>query len=180
MIKYFQFTMAALLLSVAAPSAFAQNERGSSAGFVGLSAGYADPTNLKGRLGFGADVGTMLWNGLMTSAYYRYSSASEMSTDVKVEHYGLGADMSLAPYVPNWMGGLHGGLRAGVSTLDPVAKSDGGSKKAMEFSYGPAVGYDLFQLGYGLSVGAEAMLLFTGGGNKTNTLYVTANLRYWF
>ena len=168
------------ILSIA-PLANAQVETNREVlGYVGFSAGYADPTTINGRFGLGGDAGLMFGNGMMGSLFYRTSLGTESHRDVRVDHYGLGADWSLARYLPGPFGGFRGGVRAGASTLDADAKPGVASVNDTEFMVGPSLGYDLIHLPYNLSVGAEADLLFTLGPAQFSTLYVTANINYWF
>ena len=172
---------ATLALLAVAPFANAQTEASRDVlGFVGFSAGYADPTSINGRFGLGGDAGMMFGNGMMGSVFYRTSSGDESHRTVRVDHYGLGADWSLARYLPGPFGGFRGGVRAGASTIDADSKPGVSRVNDTEFAFGPSLGYDLIHLPYNFSVGAEADLLFTMGPAQYATLYVTANLKYWF
>ena len=149
-------------------------------GYVGFAAGYADPTSINGRFGLGGDAGMMFSNGMIANVFYRSSSDKESKRNVQVDHYGLGADWSLAKYLPGPFGGFRGGLRAGVSTIEADSKPGVPRVSDTEFAFGPTLGYDFIHLPYNFSLGGEANLLFTMGPAQFATLYVTANLKYWF
>src|SRR5688500_14102248 len=69
-------------------------------GYAGILIGYADPTNIDGRQGYGVDIGLMFPSGL-TGLIFGYSSTDETDgIDNTITQYGLGADMSLG----HWFG----------------------------------------------------------------------------
>jgi hypothetical protein len=161
------------------PLALAQTPMPDTTGFVGVAAGYGDPTSLDGRFGWGADLGMMFSSGLIGSVFYRASQATQDDRESRIDHLGLGADWSLARVFSGPAAGFRGGVRAGASTLD----ASGGDQPGVtdtEFSFGPALGYDFWNLPHGLTVGGEGDLLFTMGPRQFSTLYILANLRYWF
>ena len=164
-----------------APLAHAQMSTSSDVtGFVGASLGYADPTSINGRFGYGGDAGMMFSNGMMGSLFYRNSNGQESHRDVQVQHYGVGFDWSLARFISGPVGGFRAGIRGGVSTMDKNRNNNVGTVVDTEFAFGPTLGYDLFHLPANFSIGAEANLMFTMGPAQFSTLYVLANVKYWF
>ena len=149
-------------------------------GFVGGSVGYADPTSINGRLGYGGDAGLMFGNGMIGSVFYRNSQDKESHRNVQVQHYGVGFDWSLARLISGPVGGFRAGVRAGASVLEKDRRGNMSGVEDTEFSFGPTLGYDLIHLPYNFSIGAEANLMFTMGPAQYSTLYVLANVKYWF
>ncbi len=176
MFTHFKKLMLGLcFLGLSAP-AYAQIETNQGTGFAGLMVGYADPTNLDGRFGYGANVGMIFPNGITGLIYVLSSNGDEQGADVQILHYGVGADYSLSGLFTGPLGGLHAGLRLGMATIDtdfPGAESD------EQFTYGPALGYD-YKFMPSFSLGGEADLLFSSGDNAVTTLYVLATGKYWF
>jgi hypothetical protein len=180
MVKLFSFAVLGICTLLNSSYVAAQAERGEGSSYVSVSAGYADPTNLNGRFGWGGDAGFMFSNGITGSVFYRNNIATEQQRDYRLDHFGLGADWSLAHSLPGALGGLRGGVRAGASTRDVSSLGNQPSTASTEFSFGPAIGYDIWNLARNFSVGAESSLFFTMGPNQYATLYVLANLKYWF
>ncbi|MGE0526414.1 MAG: hypothetical protein AB7P49_05065, partial [Bdellovibrionales bacterium] len=107
-----------LMLGIGSPLALAQEGGGglASDGYVGLMIGMADPTNIEGRMAFGASAGMQFYNNITGSVFYLMSKAEEGSgVDVTLTHFGLGADYDLSEMA---MAGLHAGLRAGMGSID--------------------------------------------------------------
>ena len=174
--------LASLALLSLAPIAQAQTTMNRDVtGYVGGSIGYADPTAINGRLGYGGDAGMMFSNGMIGSLYYRASDDKETHRSVQVQHYGVGFDWSLARFISGPLGGFRAGVRAGVSVMDKDRlNSTVAPIYDTEFAFGPTLGYDLFHLPGNISIGAEANLMFTQGPAQFSTLYVLANAKYWF
>ena len=98
--------MAALLL-IFGSTAMAQIEKPQATGYAGLLLGYADPTNMDGRLGYGADIGLMFPGGLTGLVYFYNSKDKTNNVDVS--------------------GGIH--VHTQATDADGIARSVGTSMK---------------------------------------------------
>lgn len=156
----------------AAGTASAQVLLPQQTGYVGLSAGYADPSHLNGRFGFGADFGLKFTNGMTGLLYFLSSSASESGVDTRISHYGVGADYNFAASMP----GLRGGLRVGLGSAEVTG---GGSGDSTRFSIGPALGYD-HPINESFTFGAETQIQWTMWEETRTTWYALANVKLWF
>jgi hypothetical protein len=166
-----------LIFLMGSTSAWAQIEKNQGTGFAGLMAGYADPTNMDGRFGFGADIGMIFPNGVTGLIYVLSSTGEEQGVDIQILHYGLGADYSLSGIFSGPLAGLHGGIRLGMASVE--ADGNGVSASDSIFTYGPALGYD-YTLTPGFSLGGEADLLLSSGDDSVSTLYLLVTGKYWF
>jgi hypothetical protein len=154
----------------------AQIEKPNASGYVGVLLGYADPTNMDGRFGYGVDFGLMFPNAV-TGVLFAYSSSAETDgTDVVITQYGLGADYSLANWFDGFLGSLKGGIKLGMSTLDVDAP---GADDGSEFFVGPSLGFDRL-IADGFSIGAQSDLLFVTADPGYSTLYLWLTGKYWF
>lgn len=172
---------AAIVMSMASV-AQGQIEKPQPMGYVGLLGGYADPGSLKGRFGYGADVGLKFTNGWTGLLFYQTSKAEEDGIDTAIHQYGIGADYALSERFQGDMGVLGAmkvGLRMGSGTVE--ATGPGLDTNESAFTYGLAVGYDhrLERLeGFGLS--AELQNLWSNWDDNESVLYLLAGLKYWF
>lgn len=173
-LRLVSFGLASVLISL---PAFAQVEKNQGMGYAGLMLGFADPTNMDPRLGYGANVGLIFPMGLTGSIYILNSTESENGVDTSVLHYGLGVDYSLSGMFSGPLGGLHAGLKLGMATAETEFR--GASNSEDFFTFGPSVGYDYPIVSY-FSVGGEANLLLASGDNTVSTLYVLATGKFWF
>lgn len=158
-------------------TAHAQIEKNQGTGFAGLLAGYADPTNVDGRFGYGAQVGMIFPNGVTGLLYLMNSVASQNSADITLMHYGAGLDYSLSGVLSGPLGGLHAGVRAGMVSYK--VEGAGASVTDDSFSYGPALGYD-HAITAAFSLGGEADLMISSDSDLQNTLYLLATGKFWF
>ena len=170
--KRLLLTASSLAFLMGGMSASAQVEKTNANGYVGVLLGYADPTNMDGRFGYGIDAGLMFTNGL-TGNIFAYSSDGD---DVTITQYGLGVDYALSNWFEGFLGTLKGGLKIGMSTLDVDVP---GADTESDFFFGPSIGMD-HMLAQNFSVGAQADLLFTMGDTDYSMLYLWLTGKYWF
>lgn len=174
----FNKILVSVMFALAAPLASAQIEKPQATGYAGLLAGYADPTNVDGRLGYGADIGLRFPAGLTGLIYFYNSKADQDNVDLQIMHYGLGVDYSLQSMFDGFLGGLKAGVKVGMA--DYSAKATGiASVSESDLAYGPSVGMD-YMLTQSFSLGGQADLLFVTGDHGYSTLYVLASGKYWF
>lgn len=154
-------------------SSQAQTELPQAQGFVGLDVGYADPTNLDGRFGIGADVGLMFPSNWTALGFFRSSTAETDGVENSFMHYGLGSDYIIG--LP--AGRLSLGGRIGAETR---AVSGGAEDEdSTELAIGPHIGYD-YPVNETFSVGADSSLMVSFGDASVSTLYVLGSVKYWF
>ena len=146
-----------------------------ASGYVGINGGYGMPTGVNGRFSYGAEAGMLHTSGTTISLFYKGSDDKQKGQDIRIEHYGLGGDWSLSGIMTGWLGGFHAGVRAGSETLKYA-----GMKTENEFTYGPNLGYDFWNITNTISLGADATMFFSGGPKHPSTLYAMAAMKFWF
>ncbi len=174
-----------IALSMAATRAQAQTELPQPSGYAGLALGYADPSDLNGRLGYGANIGLKFPYGLGAGLFFLNSAGSENGIDTAISHYGIEAHYGFAffdaekpqPGFGSPAPGLKLGARLGASTFGATGTNAPAGKTS--FTAGPSVAYDI-EIPYGLTVGADVSAMFTFGERSGSTLYALATTKYWF
>ncbi len=169
----------ALMLVFSSASANAQVDNSDATGYAGILVGYADPTNIDGRLGYGIDLGMMFPNGL-TGLVFAYSSTDgDNGVDNTIMQYGLGMDMSLSHFFGDtwsWIARMKGGLKVGMSDLDADVPAPGTDVSESDFVWGPSIGTD-YAVTTSITAGLQADLLIAP---DYSTLYIFGTAKYWF
>jgi hypothetical protein len=163
-----------LAFAVIGMSANAQVERNNAMGYIGGLVGYADPTGIDGRLGYGVDFGMIFPSGI-TGLLFAYNSTGETENiETEIMVYGLGVDYSLSKmFESGFLHNLKAGVKVGMANLDVEGADD-----ESDFTFGPSLGMD-HMITEAFSVGGQADLLFVTGDEGYSTLYLFVTGKYW-
>lgn len=169
------FKTALIALLMSSSFAFAQFETPQATGYVGLGLGYADPTNMDGRMGYGVNAGLIFPNGLSGNIFALNSEGD----DVSLMQYGLGVDFALRGLLGDSLGFLKAGLKIGMSDME--VETPIGDMSDEGFFWGPSISAD-YMVTEAFSLGGEVDVLFTSGDKvgDYSMLYILGTGKYWF
>ncbi len=169
-----------IFLAFAAQAQAQEENSQRSSAFASVLIGYADPTHIDGRAGYGIDAGWMCpTTGWRALAYGYYSHEDRDAVDeVNIGHYGLGADYAFAAAFPDsWFSRLRVGLKAGGSDLHKENKIAGPSVVQLSgLAWGPSLGLEYAVNSWLVSVLQGDVLI----ADKYSTLYLWGAAQFRF